>query len=55
MDLKDYKKLIKQATNKKELQQITYNCLLEDGQTLNSKKYNQVIKLAVMREMELCI
>ena len=53
MELKEYKKLIKKATTKDELQNITYNCFLENGQSIISKKYNQVLKLAIMREIEL--
>ena len=53
MDLKEYKKLIKQAKSKQELQNITYRCLLEEGQNINSKKYNNVIKYAIYRELEL--
>ena len=53
MELKEYKQLIKNATTKAELQKITYNCLLENNQNMNSKKYNQVIKLAIYREIEL--
>ena len=53
MELKDYKKLINKASSKDELQQIVYNCFLENGQSIISKKYNQVLKLAIMREIEL--
>lgn len=53
MELCEYKQLIKKATTKEELHNITYNCLLEESQNINSKKYNQVIKLAIMREIEL--
>ena len=53
MELKDYKNLINKAQSKEELQQITYNCLIEEGQTLTSKKYNKVINFAIHREIEL--
>ena len=52
MELKEYKQLIKKATTKDELQEITYMCLLET-KNMNSRKYNEVIKLAVRREFEL--
>ena len=55
MELKDYKKLIKQAQTKQELQNITYKCLLEERQNINSKKYNNVIKCAIYREIKLGI
>ena len=53
MELKDYKKLISKATTREELQNITYNCLAGEAQTINSKFYNKVVTLAVQREIEL--
>lgn len=55
MEIKEYKKLIDKATTKDELQNITYMCLKEQGQTLNSKKYNKVIDLAIQRQISLGI
>ena len=55
MEIKDYKKLIDKATTKDELQNITYQCLKEDGQTLFSKKYNKVVDLAIHRQISLGI
>lgn len=55
MEIKDYKKLIDKATTKDELQNITYKCLKEQGQTLNSKKYNKVVDLAIQRQIKLGI
>ena len=55
MEIKEYKKLIDRATTKDELQNITYKCLQEKGQTLNSKKYNKVIDLAIQRQFKLGI
>lgn len=55
MEIKEYKKLIDRATTKDELQNITYKCLQEKGQTLNSKKYNKVIDLAIQRQFRLGI
>ena len=53
MELKEYYNLIKKAQTKAELQNLTYLCLKEEGQTINSKKYNNVIKQAIKREIEL--
>lgn len=53
MELKEYKKLIMKATTEEELGNITYQCLKEQGQTLNSPKYNKVVDMAVRREIEL--
>lgn len=53
MELKEYKKLICKATTQDELDNITYQCLKEQGQTLNSPKYNKVVDMAVRREIEL--
>ena len=53
MELKDYKKLISKATTKEELQNITYTCLRDKTQTVNSKLYNKVVTLAVQREIGL--
>ena len=55
MDIKDYKKLIDKATTKDELQNITYNCLKEQTQTLMSSKYNKVVDLAIHRQIKLGI
>lgn len=55
MEIKDYKKLIDKATTKEELQNITYNCLQEKGETLMSKKYNKVVDLAIQRQIKLGI
>lgn len=53
MELNEYKKLIKQAKTKQELQEITLLCLKETNQNINSKKYNQVIKEAINQEIKL--
>ena len=55
MEIKDYKKLIDKATTKEELQNITYKCLQEKGQTLMSSKYNKVVDLAIQRQIKLGI
>lgn len=55
MEVKEYKKLIDKATTKDELQNITYQCLKEDGQTMMSKKYNKVVDLAITRQISLGI
>ena len=53
MEIKEYKKLIDKATTKDELQNITYKCLQEKGQTLMSSKYNKVVDLAIRRQISL--
>ena len=55
MEIKEYKKLIDKATTKDELQNITYKCLQEKGQTLMSSKYNKVVDLAIRRQISLGI
>ena len=55
MEIKEYKKLIDKATTKDELQNITYKCLQEKGQTLMSAKYNKVVDLAIQRQISLGI
>ena len=55
MEIKDYKKLIDKAITKEELQNITYKCLQEEGETLTSKKYNKVVDLAIHRQISLGI
>lgn len=49
-----YGGMIKHATTKEELDQISYDALKNDPEcTVFSKKYNAIIKMCVKREMEL--
>lgn len=57
MKLNDYRKMIKNATTKKELTEISYQAFLEDEMALTGKNslYNRVITACVCREIELGI
>lgn len=54
-DLEEYKKLIKNATNKQELKDISYKAFLEDDNALSDKisLYDKVINLCIKQEGEL--
>lgn len=55
MTLKEYKKIISNATTKDELRNISYRAFLQDDKALCGKKtlYNKVIDLCIKREVEL--
>ena len=54
-DLEEYKKLIKNATTKEEIDDISYKAFLEDDNALSDKKslYDKVAELCIKRKGEL--
>lgn len=54
-NLEEYKKLIKNATTKQEVDKISYKAFLEDDNALSFKKslYDRVAELCIKRKGEL--
>lgn len=54
MELKDYRKLIKKATTKEEIDAISYGALKDDPTVMVfSKKWDKIVDMCIQREAEL--